>query len=126
MFKAIELERQMAKVTIKDDAIWLKHIDGDPRLKQRLQDLAADSIIDLEIDGIVGRWQRMKVGKDGRPTPGIKPIEAMRDVWARMRQQPGRVVDIREVLTADSYLASLTAVMSEWDSPEDELAYSDL
>jgi len=116
----------MAKVTIKDDSIWLKHIEGDPRLKQRLLNLAADGIIDLEIDGIVGRWQRMKVGKDGRPTPGIKPIEAMRDVWARMRQQPGRVVDIREVLTADSYLAALTAVMSEWDSPEDELAYSDL
>lgn len=116
----------MGKVRISDDAIWVKHIEGDAGLESRLKALAANDIIDLEIDGIVGRWQRMKDGKDGRPTFGIKPIEAMRDVWARLRQQTGRVVDIREVLTADSYLASLTGLMSEWDSPQDEAAYRDL
>lgn len=116
----------MGKVEVRDDAIWLKHIEGDQHLHRKIMSLPPGGIIDLEIDGIVGRWERMKDGKDGRPTLGIKPIEAMRSVWARLRHQPGRVVDIREVMTADSYLAALTPLLSEWDSPEDEMAYRDL
>lgn len=116
----------MAKVKIQDDAIWVKHIEGDPRLGDRIAKLPAGQIIDLEIDGIVGRWQKMRDGRDGRPTSGIKPIEAMRDVWARFRRETGRVVNIREVKTADSYLAMVESTLSEWDSPEDEAAYRDL
>jgi hypothetical protein len=68
----------------------------------------------------------MKVGKDGRITDGIEPIAEMREVWARLQRSRGRIVDIREVTTADSYLSSLTPLLSEWDSPEDEAAYRDL
>lgn len=116
----------MAKVKVRDDAIWAKHIEGDASLGQKILSLSAGQVIDLEIDGIVGRWQKMRDGRDGRPTSGIKPIEAMRDVWSRFRREPGRVVDIREVRTADTYLAMLEASLSEWDSPEDEAAYRDL
>ncbi len=116
----------MAKVKIRDDEIWAKHIEGDARLGDRILRLSAGQIIDLEVDGIVGRWQKMRDGRDGRPTSGIKPIEAMRDVWARFRREPGRVVDIREVRTADTYLALLEGTLSEWDTPEDEAAYRDL
>ncbi|MDP1729615.1 MAG: hypothetical protein Q8L54_00230 [Devosia sp.] len=116
----------MAKVKIRDNSIWLNHIEGDRPLRERLQSMKPGQIVDLEVDGIVGRWERMKNGRDGRPTPGIKPIEAMRDVWKRMQSQRGRVVDLRAVRTADSYLAALTPLLSEWDSPEDEEAYRDL
>jgi mRNA-degrading endonuclease toxin of MazEF toxin-antitoxin module len=112
----------MAKVTIRDNSIWLRHIEGDNRLVRRLDGLGQDDVIELEVNGIVGRWQRMRPGKDGRDTPGIKPIDAMREVWARMQSQRGKIVDIREARTADSYLAALTPLMSEWDSPEDEEA----
>lgn len=117
----------MAKVRIRDDAIWAKHIEGDRRLEERIRAMQAGDILDLEVAGIVGRWQRMRDGKDGRATYGIKPIAEMRDVWARFRKEStGLVIDVREIRLADSYLAALPPLMSEWDSPEDEAAYRDL
>ena len=116
----------MGTVAIKDDSIWLKHIEGDAKLVSRLQRLSEDDVIDLEVNGIVGRWQRMRTGRDGRPTLGIRPIDTMRQVWSAMQAERGKIVDIREVRTADSYLAALTPLMSEWDSPEDNEAYRDL
>ncbi len=116
----------MATTKITDDAIWLKHIEGDPRLQDRIRTLKSGDMLDLEVDGIVGKWQRMKDGRDGRPTYGIKPVSAMKDVWARLRRQSGRIVELREVVAADSYLAALAPTLNEWDSPEDELAYRDL
>ena len=116
----------MAKVKITDNSIWLKHIEGDHPLRQRLEALRAGQVVDLEIDGVVGRWERMKDGRDGRPTPGIKPIDAMRDVWSRLQKDRGRVVELRPVQGVDRYLASLRPLLSEWDSPEDEEAYRDL
>lgn len=68
----------------------------------------------------------MKDGKDGRPTEGIRPIDRMKDVWTKMQRDRGRVVEIRQVLSADSYLAALSDTLDEWNSPEDEEAFRDL
>ena len=65
-------------------------------------------------------------GRDGRPTLGINPIAALRSVWARLRGDQRKVVPVREVVAADSYLASLTPALGEWDSAEDDEAYRDL
>ncbi|HMN86556.1 MAG TPA: hypothetical protein PKA74_11275 [Bauldia sp.] len=116
----------MGLTTIHDDAIWARNVEGDPALSARIRALAPGEVIDLEVDGIVGRWERMRTGRDGRPTLGIKPIGEMRRVWARLRSEGRRIVPIREVLLADSYLAALAPALSEWDSPEDEAAYGDL
>ena len=116
----------MAKVRIQDDAIWVRHIEGDPRLGERITRLEAGQVIELEVDGIVGRWQRMRSERDERTPVGIEPMDAMRDVWATLRRSPGRLVDIREVPATDTYLAMLNTTLSEWDSPEDEAAYRDL
>jgi hypothetical protein len=116
----------MAKTEINDDSIWAKNIEGDPKLRDRIKALGPGEMIDLEVDGVVGRWERMRTGSDGRPTYGIKPIAEMRRVWARLRQRGKRWVDVREVVSADSYLASLAPLLNEWDSPADEEAYGDL
>jgi len=116
----------MSMIKIVDDAIWISHIEGDPALQARLSALAPGDFVDLEIDGIVGRWQRMKHGRDGRPTLGIKPVAEMREVWARMRKKPRKLVSLREVRTADAYLRSLGGRMEEWESAEDEAAFRDL
>jgi hypothetical protein len=117
----------MGKVRINDDAIWLKHIEGDAGLGNRIRSMRAGDLVDLEVNGIVGRWQRMRDGRDGRPTFGIRPVAEMREVWTRLRKtSTGELVSVREVMTADSYLAALRPLLSEWDSPEDELAYRDL
>jgi hypothetical protein len=116
----------MGTTRINDDTIWVRNIEGDPNLRDRIMSMKPGETIDLEVDGIVGKWERMRTGSDGRPTLGIKPIAEMRSVWARLRGQGPKVVPIREVMTADSYLAALSGLMSEWDSPEDDEAYRDL
>jgi hypothetical protein len=116
----------MATVTIRDDAIWISHIEGSSSLQARLRGLSAGDVVDLEVDGIVGTWERMRDGRDGRPTPGIKPISYMKTVWAEMRRKTGRTVPIREVVTAETYLSAVSDTLNEWNSPEDELAYADL
>lgn len=116
----------MAYVEIRDDAMWTTQIQGGKSLKDRILSLAPGEVIELEIDGIIGAWERMRNGRDGRPTMGIKPIGPMKDVWKRLQLRRGEVVEIREVRTADAYLASLSNTLSEWNSAEDEEAFRDL
>jgi len=116
----------MATVNTKDDAIWVKHIEGSPELQNRVRTLSQNELIELEVGGVIGQWQKMKDGSDGRPTLGLKPVSGMKQVWSAWRKEPPRLVEIREVRPADSYLAALRATMAEWDSPEDEAAYRDL
>ena len=116
----------MATVTINDDAIWIGHVQGDKALQQLRRNLRAGDVLDLEVDGVVGTWERMRDGRDGRPTLGIKPISHMKQVWAEMRRNTGRIVHIREVVTAETYLSAVSRTLDEWNSPEDEAAYADL
>ena len=116
----------MATVNTKDDAIWIKHIEGAPELQKRIRQLKPSDVVELEVDGVVGQWQRMKDGRDGRPTFGLRPVSRMKEVWSRWRRESPRLVEIRETTTADTYLAAIALTLSEWDSPEDELAYRDL
>ena len=116
----------MARVRIVDDSVWFRHIDGDEPLRQRLQSLKAGDAIDLSVDGVRGRWVRMQDGRDGRPTLGIKPVADMKDVWARWRKEPPRIVDIHLLESEDSYLTSVGALMTEWNTKEDEEAFGDL
>jgi hypothetical protein len=116
----------MAQVEIRDDSLWAKHIEGDNTLRERILNLPPGEIIDLEIDGVVGHWEKAKTGKDGRKTDAIKPVGAMRQVWKRFQARRGECVPIRETRTADYYLKALSGTLSEWNSPEDEEAFRDL
>jgi hypothetical protein len=116
----------MGYVQIKDDLLWAKQIEGDNELKERITRLPAGKTIDLEIDGVVGHWEKAKTGRDGRQTAAVKPVGPMREIWKRFQARRGEIVPIRETRTADSYLAALTGVMTEWNSPADEEAFRDL
>jgi hypothetical protein len=116
----------MSYVTITDDTIWAKQIEGGKALKDRILSLSPGEIIELEVDGIVGRWEKMRNGGDGRPTKGIKPVGPMKEIWKRFQSRRGEVVEVREVRTADAYLSALSETLSEWNSPEDEEAFRDL
>jgi hypothetical protein len=115
----------MAHLAIRDDAIWATQIEGSKALKQKILSLAEGEVVELEIDGIVGRWEKMRDGKDGRPTNGVKPVGPMKEIWKRFQSRRGDIVEVREVRTADAYLAALSDTMSEWNSPEDEEAFRD-
>ena len=116
----------MGYIEISDDLLWTKNIQGDSELQDRITKLPAGAVIDLEIDGIVGNWQKAKVGKDGRPTAAVKPVGPMREIWKRFQARRGEIVVIRETRTADNYLKALSGTLSEWNSPEDEEAFRDL
>jgi hypothetical protein len=116
----------MAHFKVRDDVIWASHIEGDAELQERVMQLRERAVIELEVDGIVGRWQKLKTGRDGRPTNAIKPVGPMREVWKQFQQRRGEIVPIRETQTADRYLASLQSTLTEWDSPEDEEAFRGL
>ena len=116
----------MGYIKIRDNSLWAKHIEGDDALQARIVALPPGAVIDLEVDGIVGHWQKARTGRDGRPTAAVKPVGPMREIWTRFQERRGQIVPIRASCTADSYLKALAGTLSEWDSPEDEEAFRDL
>lgn len=115
-----------ATLAIEDTTIWFKHIK-DPALQARLSELDEGEAIHLVTDGIVGRWTRMRRGKDGRATAGIKPEGEMKTIWGDwFRNRKGSTILVQEVQLADDYLREGSLLFSEWLSPEDEEAFGDL
>jgi hypothetical protein len=113
-------------IPIEDVAIWFKHI-RDPKLRRRLSDLREDDVIHMETDGVVGRWRRMRQGKNPKPTEAIKPDGSMKQIWQEwFRTRKGERIEIREVTLADDFLAEGSLLFSEWNSAEDEEAFRDL
>ena len=116
----------MPNVEVTDVAIWFKHVHAQ-KLLSRLNALDPEDEILLSIDHVVGRWQRMKTGKDGRPVQAIKPVGPMKVVWMEwFRTRKGEKVEMQEVQLADDLLAATAGLMSEWSSEEDETAFHDL
>jgi hypothetical protein len=114
-------------VEIRDDVIWAKHLARDPILYKTIINLADGETIRLSVDGIVGKWAKMRTGSDGRPTPGIKPVGAMATVWKRLQARRGEKVRVTWPDAEEAAwlrLADLT--FEEWYSAEDEEAFGDL
>lgn len=113
-------------VRIQDHAIWFKHLPGND-IRDRLSALEPEAEVTVEVDGVTGKWQRMKRGVDGRPTEAIRPVGEMKTIWNEwFRKRKGDKVTLRVLTTADDFLAGLTPVFSEWASPEDDEAFRDL
>jgi hypothetical protein len=114
-------------VEIRDNNLWAKHIQGSALLRDRILALKPGEIIELEVGGIVGAWEKTRLGKDGRSQDAIKPVGNMKKVWDRFQTRRGEIVEIREVRTADTYLSAVSDLLAdEWNSPEDEEAFRDL
>ncbi|MFC3076272.1 hypothetical protein [Shinella pollutisoli] len=114
------------QVRISDVAIWFNHIES-PELQARLRKLRDGEYINLEADGVVGRWIRMNTGKDGRPTEAIRPDGSMKDVWRQWyKTRRGEKIQLREARLADDYLKNIAPLFPEWESDEDEEAFRDL
>lgn len=84
-----------AHTEIRDYVIWSKHLHGDLRLPARIEALDAGETIELEVDGIRGTWRKMDQGKDGRPTPGIRPLGSAQAFWRELyKSRRGAVVSV--------------------------------
>jgi hypothetical protein len=113
-------------IRIEDHAIWFKHLPSRD-IRDRLSALEPEAEVTVEVDGVTGKWQRMKRGVDGRLTDAIRPVGEMKAVWNDwFRNRKGDKVTLRVLTTADDFLAGLTPVFSEWTSTEDEEAFRDL
>ncbi|MBL0947256.1 hypothetical protein [Brevundimonas sp.] len=112
----------MAHTTVSDFVIWTKHIHGDPAIERAILALEEGEAIRLRVAGAAGAWTRMKDGKDGRPTPGIRPIGAAKDFWRELySSRRGDVVDI-EVISEDAGLGAPRETRLIDRSPESRLA----
>jgi hypothetical protein len=116
----------MSYMTVRDNALWAKHIEGDPRVVERILALPQNAPIVLVIDGTPVRFAKMRDGADGRPTPGLRPADSDgKRFWDALQERRGERVRV-EALPHDPHLASISALLSEWDSPEDAAAYDRL
>ena len=86
----------MGIVDVRDHALWAKHIHGNDPLKTEIAELRAGCLIDLEVDGFRGTWEKMADGADGRPTPGIKPLGPARKRWHELQDRRGGHVTIQK------------------------------
>jgi hypothetical protein len=100
----------MATTTISDYVIWTKHIHGDATLTDRLVRLSAGETIGLRVDGVAGTWRKMDDGKDGRPTPGLRPLGRTRTFWSALfKSRRGDSVSLE-------YLPPVTSGVGETES----------
>jgi hypothetical protein len=85
----------MATTTVSDYVVWAKHIHDDPLLATRVLAMRAGETIDLDVDGAPGTWRKMDDGKDGRATPGLRPVGAAQALWSDLfKHSRGRVVQV--------------------------------
>lgn len=115
------------QIEIRDDVIWAKQLRADAHLYDTIIRLEDDETIRLDVNGISGSWRKMKTGRDGRPTLGIKPVGAMADVWRRLQAKRGGYVNIGwPDDEGDEFLRLADKTFIEWYSAEDEEAFRDL
>ncbi len=85
----------MANAVVRDHVVWLKHIHDDAGLVQRLAALTAGAVVSLKVDGVPGKWCKMDDGRDGRPTPGLRPLGSVKAFWnALFNERRGELVSI--------------------------------
>ncbi len=109
----------MARMTIRDDAVWVKHIEQDENLVKKIVNLPQNQQIKLIVDGKPVLFQKMRDGADGRPTHGLRPHPSFKGFWKAMQERRGEEVTVsaEENVVSDPYLASVSVLLSEWDSP---------
>ncbi len=119
----------MGMMMIRDNALWVKNIEGDPEIVRRILALPQNAAITLLIEEKPVLFRKMRDGADGRPTNGLRPDPAFKLFWDGMQNRRGERVTVRlnsVAPPADPYLASVSTILSEWDSPEDAKAYDGL
>ncbi|KMO26879.1 hypothetical protein [Methylobacterium indicum] len=119
----------MAMMILRDDALWTGQILGDPEVAALIASLPAGAPVTLRIAGTPIRFHKMEGGPDGRPLPGLTVDAAHAQAWAALRQEHAGAVPLEiegSPKRRDPYLESLSAMLDEWNSPEDAEAFDDL
>jgi hypothetical protein len=117
----------MATMIIREGALRARYIEGDPDLATRIRSLPPDHAIVLRIEGRPMRFRKMQEGQDQKSADGVKPDADFVEDWRRLQARRGAMITVEpETGAVDPYLLSLSATLTEWNSPEDAAAYDGL
>lgn len=84
------MKADQTQVGVRDHVLWIRHIAGAAALKDWMEQIPAGASVRLVVDGVAGDWRKLADGKDGRPTPGFKPItEPGRSRWHDLQHRRG-------------------------------------
>ena len=104
----------MGRVRVGGDLIFLGQIEDDQPLRDRLKRLKPGDIVDLEIGGVRGRWERIAGNS-------IKPVGGMLNAWVGMWAEPGGAVEIRVAEPNSGNPTTFGLRLVLWDTPESQI-----
>ncbi len=109
----------MSLVEIRDFQVWAKHIHGNESLKDKIIGMKAGDLIELEVGGFRGIWEKMQDNSDTRgPTEGIKPIGKARGRWhEHFRERREELVAIAEAPRPETPTKSAVPVPAKSPAP---------
>ncbi|MFQ5636332.1 MAG: hypothetical protein ACE5G3_13510 [Gammaproteobacteria bacterium] len=86
----------MSFVEARDYALWVDHIHGNRALQDRIRAMEPGELIELEVDGFRGRWEKLP---PGGPHAGLQKIKASGEAqrrWHALRdERRGGIASIR-------------------------------
>jgi hypothetical protein len=115
----------MATMIIREAVLRPQHIEGDPSLSEAIRGLPPGAGLVLRLEGRPVRFRR--AGDTERTADGLEPEPMDAAFWRSLQTRRGAMITVeREAPAPDPYLLSLTATLTEWNSPEDAEAYDGL
>ncbi|MCJ2094151.1 hypothetical protein MKK67_16865 [Methylobacterium sp. J-072] len=112
---------------LRDEVLRARHIEGDPELARAIRALSPDEPIILRIEGRPMRFRKVLDRATGQPTDAVRPDEPDAATWRQLQTRRGAMITVEpEAPRSDPYLLSLSATLTEWNSPEDAAAYDGL
>ena len=82
-------------IEIRENNLWIKHIYKGESLKNYLLNIKQNTIVNMEIDGLTCKWAKMKDGRDGRKTSGIKLVGKSKSFRLKLQKRRGELVTIK-------------------------------
>lgn len=117
----------MATMILRDDVLRARHVDGDPDLARVIRALPPDQLLVLRIEGRPLRFRKIVDTASGDANDGVRPEPADAGTWHDLQSRRGSMITVEpERPMPDLYLLSLSATLTEWNSPDDAAAYDGL
>ena len=111
----------MGKAKVGTVIILLDEIEDDDALVLRLRALSRGTVVDLEVAGRRGRWERamIELGPNERAGAVVSLGEAMS--YRKALGDVPRFADIREIVPSEVQLATFGLRYNPWDTPENQV-----
>jgi hypothetical protein len=104
----------MGTVKVVDDLILLDRIEQDEPLKTRLRALSSGTGIDLEVAGVVGRWERTVIEIDGEWRDALRAA-------GKVYPAPSAPPVVVQAVPGSNNLATFGQRQLLWDIPSNQI-----